>query len=534
MTKSGESEASEAFLEARVSLFFKVLAGIGLLSLVLGLYGAITDPGIDSVFVVATTASAAFAWGLTRRGTRRSARFSRVVEATGLLFNNAVAAWMGRYLLVGFLRERSITDAHDVVMADAYVSILLLGGTAMLVAVRAALIPSSPRYTALFTAVVGVPLVAVPALVAVGADGAMAWRSAGSSAWPWMPATGALMWGFAVLTSSVISWVIYGLRAEVREAQRLGQYVLEEKLGEGGMGEVFRAQHAMMRRPTAVKLLRADRAGEEDLERFEREVQLTARLTHPNTITIFDYGRTADGVFYYAMELVDGATLQRVVEVSGAQPPGRVARILTMAAGALSEAHATGLIHRDIKPANIMLCRRGGELDVVKVLDFGLVKQIDVDADVQLSSAGRITGTPQYMAPESILTPERVDARADLYALGAVAYYLLAGTHVFEAKTVVEVCSHHLHTTPAPFATRSVEVPAELEALVLACLEKDPAKRPASADELRRRIEACAIDPWDEEDAAAWWREHEAALRDVEQPATGAAKTIAVARTLPG
>src|SRR5690606_752523 len=167
------------------------------------------------------------------------------------------------------------------------------------------------------------------------------------------------------------------------------------------------------------------------LLRFEREVQLTARLSHPNTITIFDYGRTHDGVFYYVMELLKGASLERVVDVGGPQPPGRVARILHMACGALSEAHAIGLIHRDIKPANIMLCTQGGERDVVKLLDFGLVKDVQVDRQVQLTRASALTGTPQYMAPESIRAPESVDARADLYALGAVAYFLLAGRDVF-------------------------------------------------------------------------------------------------------
>ncbi|MEO8257506.1 MAG: serine/threonine-protein kinase [Acidobacteriota bacterium] len=183
-----------------------------------------------------------------------------------------------------------------------------------------------------------------------------------------------MLWGFAVIACTVISCVVYGLRAEIRAARKFGQYVLEAKLGEGAMGEVYRARHGMMRRPPAIKLLRADRAGELNLQRFEREVQLTARLTHPNTITIFDYGRTDDGVFYYAMELLDGATLQRIVGVAGAQPAGPVVRILSMACGALTEAHTIGLIHRDIKPANIMLCTQGRERDVVKLLDFGLVK----------------------------------------------------------------------------------------------------------------------------------------------------------------
>ena len=202
------------------------------------------------------------------------------------------------------------------------------------------------------------------------------------------------------------------------------------------------------------------------------------------------------------MELLDGATLQRIVAVDGAQPAGRVVRILTMVCGALTEAHAIGLIHRDIKPANIMLCTQGGERDVVKLLDFGLVKEFEVDRDVTLTGASMIVGTPQYMAPESILGPDTVDARTDIYAVGAVAYYLLAGIDVFDGKSIVEVCGQHLHQEPAPLSARGVAIPAELEAVVLACLNKDPDRRPQSAAELRRRVEACAVEPWDERQSA--------------------------------
>jgi serine/threonine-protein kinase len=308
----------------------------------------------------------------------------------------------------------------------------------------------------------------------------------------------------------------------------LGQYTLESKIGEGGMGEVYRARHGMMRRPSAIKLLRADRAGEIDLRRFEREVQLTARLTHPNTITIFDYGRTHDGVFYYAMELLDGATLQRIVSIAGAQPAGRVVRILAMVCGALTEAHAIGLIHRDIKPANIMLCTQGGERDVVKLLDFGLVKEFQVGPAVQLTGASMVVGTPQYLAPESIREPDSADPRTDIYALGAVAYYLLAGVHVFDGKSIVEVCSQHLHQEPEPLSARGLAVPAELEAVVLACLHKDPARRPQTAAELRRRVEACPVDPWDSAKALAWWREYQPDLEDDGVQRTADAMTIAV------
>ncbi len=360
----------------------------------------------------------------------------------------------------------------------------------------------------------------------------MAWRTLDSPMPAWLLGAAAMMWGFVIVTCAVISWVIYGLRAEVREARRLGQYVLQRKIGEGGMGQVYLAHHGMMRRPTALKLLRAERTGDLDLRRFEREVQLTARLTHPNTITLFDYGRTHDGVFYYAMELLDGANLQRIVAVGGAQAPGRVARILNMACGALTEAHAIGLIHRDIKPANIMLCTQGGELDVVKLLDFGLVKELKVDRNVELTGESSLTGTPQYMAPEAILAPESVDARTDIYALGAVAYYLLAGGELFDGKSIVEICSQHLHQAPEPLLARGVRVSAELEALVLSCLCKEPQRRPQSVHELRERLAACPIDPWGSSDARSWWREHQPALDAATAAGTSEARTILVgART---
>jgi serine/threonine-protein kinase len=359
----------------------------------------------------------------------------------------------------------------------------------------------------------------------------LAWRTADSAAYPWLPMTAAMLWGYVLLTCTVITRVIYGLRAEVREARRLGQYVLEKKIGEGGMGEVYRASHGMMRRPSALKLMRGDGAGAGSLLRFEREVQLTARLTHPNTITIFDYGRTHDGVFYYAMELLDGATLQRIVSVDGPQPAGRVMRILTMACGALSEAHAIGLIHRDIKPANIMLCMQGGERDVVKLLDFGLVKELEVTGDEKLTGTSTLTGTPQYMAPEAILDPDSVDARTDIYALGTVAYFLLAGSDVFKGNSIVEICSNHVHQTPDPFSKRGVVVPPDLEAVVLACLEKKPDRRPVSASELRARLEACDVEPWDSANAQAWWRDHQAELDGDALRSTDAPRTIAVDAT---
>jgi hypothetical protein len=526
--RSENSEEARAFLQARVALFWKVLFFIILLSTGLGAIGAIAEPGLDFFLVLLGTAQAGLFWWLCRRG-KRSIRFSRLIESGGLLLNLIIGGFLGRYLLAGFTSDQSLVTAEGALMADGYVSTLESSGTAMMVAIRAALIPSTPRRTVIVTAVAGIPVVLLPAVLVPAAGGSLAWRELDSGAYPWLPVNAAMMWGFAIITCTVISRVIYGLRAEVREARQFGQYVLERKLGEGGMGEVYRARHGMMRRPSAIKLLRANRVAEHDLRRFEREVQLTARLTHPNTITLFDYGRTEDDVFYYAMELLDGATLQQIVQTDGAQPAGRVVRILAMACGALTEAHAIGLIHRDIKPANIMLCTQGGEHDVVKVLDFGLVKELAVDRNVRLTAETAVTGTPQYMAPESILEPDSVDARTDIYALGTVAYFLLTGVDVFDGKSVVEICAQHLHQEPKPLSGRGIAIPTELEAVVLACLHKDPNRRPQSADELRQRVEACVVEPWDSQRARAWWREREPALRGAAAASTNEPRTIAVA-----
>jgi serine/threonine-protein kinase len=351
----------------------------------------------------------------------------------------------------------------------------------------------------------------------------------------------AVWWGAAVLISTMTSRVFYGLRKEASDARRLGQYTLHEKLGQGGMGVVYRASHALLRRPTAIKLLPPTNLGEESVARFEREVQLTARLSHPNTVRIFDYGRTSERVFYYAMEYLDGASLDRVVKVVGALPAARVIHILDQVAGALSEAHGIGLIHRDIKPANIILTEQGGMPDVAKILDFGLVKDIagatEDGATLQaLSRADSIAGTPQYMSPEAITTPDKIDARTDIYALGAVGYFLVAGVEVFKGRTTLEVCSHHLHTEPLPPGQRvdrraTQPIPSDLEALILRCLAKMPSARPESARALRAELARLRdAGRWSEDEARAWWSEHRGALgaaaADEEKQPTGSAATV--------
>jgi serine/threonine-protein kinase len=285
------------------------------------------------------------------------------------------------------------------------------------------------------------------------------------------------------------------------------------------MGIVYLARHARLKRPTAVKLLAPAKVGHQTVERFEREVQITARLTHPNTVAVFDYGRTIDGVFYYAMEYLEGISLEKLVADDGPQPPARVVHILRQIAGALSEAHALGLVHRDIKPANIILCERGGVPDVAKVLDFGLVKDHAIPDAAALTQSNVFLGTPLYMAPEALTAPDRVGPRTDLYALGAVAYHLLTGGPVFTGN-LVEVLGHHLHTRPVPPSERlGRALPDPLEEVVLSCLEKDPERRPRDARTLQDALDAAGVPPWTEADARSWWVAH-AARRDAQAAAT--------------
>ncbi|HMC95456.1 MAG TPA: serine/threonine-protein kinase, partial [Polyangia bacterium] len=423
---SEDSEESRAFLQTRLALFWKVLFCFNLAGGVLGAAGGgMVKPGPDTVITFGSIVLSGALWWLSRRG-QRSVRFCRIVDAVGPLLVAIVGTFLTRYILVGFVREHSVVTAEGSVMADGYVVMIDLFPAAMFLAIRAALIPSSPRRTILITAMVGVPKILLSSLLVPGVAGGLAWRGSHSGVFPWLPTTSIMEWTIATITCTVISRVIYGLRAEVREARRFGQYVLERKIGEGAMGVVYRATHAMLRRPAAIKLLLKERASEIDLARFEREVQHTSRLVHPNTISIFDYGRTAEGVFYYVMEYLDGVDLQSLVAQYGPVEPARTIHILAQVSGALAEAHALGLIHRDIKPANIVLTERPDEPDVVKVVDFGLVKRFGGNLD-ESAATDAITGTPLYMAPEAISRPDTVDGRSDLYAIGAVAYFLLTG-----------------------------------------------------------------------------------------------------------
>jgi serine/threonine-protein kinase len=302
-----------------------------------------------------------------------------------------------------------------------------------------------------------------------------------------------------------------------RQVEKVGPYRLIARLGNGAMGVVWEARHALLRRPTAVKLLAPGTGGERALARFEREVQLTASLTHPSTIAIYDYGRTGEGVFYYAMELVRGINLLQLVELDGPLPAGRVVHLLRQACGALSEAHAAGLIHRDIKPANLMICVCGGIPDFLKILDFGLVKDIGsverlreeaaAEADAALSQDGSFLGTPLYMAPEGMNNPAQVDARADLFALGAVGYFLLTGGPPFPGRTAIEVFRLERQGPPPPLSRAAPHpVPSSLAEVIGRCLSFRRDDRPGSAGELDAMLGACDVEStWTTAGARAWW-----------------------------
>ncbi len=501
------SREALAFYQRRVALFGLVGAVLSAAFLVFGLIENLASGvgyirGATFLFHLAGTATAAAMWLLCRRG-RRSLGFVKAVETAGFVASClAYQAMAWSIPLVG--------------RPDTLVLFVLC----LVVFARAVYGPSSPLRTLVLGLVVGLPLPVAAYVQYLGVDPALfallarPLRLSTVDQLAFGAGVGvAFSWSMAVLLATGASRVIYGLRREAREARRLGQYTLEEKLGEGGMGIVYRARHAMLRRPTAVKLLPPDRAGEASLARFEREVQLTASLTHPNTVTVFDYGRTLDGIFYYAMELLDGASLESVVAVAGRLPPERVTHIVYHVSSALSEAHQVGLIHRDVKPANIILCRQGGFDDVPKVVDFGLVKDIERATSISLTQGDVIAGTPLYLSPEAITGSDAMDGRSDLYSLGAVGYFALTGTHVFDARTTVEVCAKHLHETPErPSGRIGCPLPEDLESVLLDCLAKQPGQRPATAGELCRRLEACAsFGRWTPENASAWWREHGAA-----------------------
>jgi serine/threonine-protein kinase len=527
MSKSTYFPSPEArtFLQRRVSTFGLIAAILGatalLFRIVMGvLFGELEDLVTDPGFLVHAAAIVPMLgiWLSCRRG-QYSVNAIHGIENTGIFLTS-----LG-YIAMGM-------DIRPEVGADTITAFIL----ALVMFARSVFVPSSARRTTVLGILIGIPLVAamyqhylsvdLDIWRSFGYPGESAERVAASQA-----VITAMWWTLTIGLASLASRVIHRLRKEVSDIQSLGQYTLERKLGEGAMGVVYEAKHGMLKRPTAIKLLRPGINDAEALDRFRREVQLTAKLTHHNTVTIFDYGRTPDGVLYYAMELLEGATLTEVVKAGGPQPIERVVRILRDAALALNEAHEVGLIHRDIKPSNIMLARQGGVADVTKVLDFGLVKNLGQIDDLDKTNTLSIKGTPHYLSPEAIDDPQGIDSRTDLYALGAVGYYLLAGRHVFDGKTIMEVCLHHMHTKPTPLREASpLDIPEGLETIIMSCLEKSQSDRPANGQELADALDRLEVARWTRADAESWWDAFSDQIQKplASRPANPNEKTVAI------
>ena len=338
-------------------------------------------------------------------------------------------------------------------------------------------------------------------------------------------ASGGALFAFSVLVERLQA----SARKSALAARRLGQYVLEQEIGRGANGMVYRARHSLLRRPVAVKLLSPDMTNETNAARFEHEVQMTSQLTHPNTVAIYDYGRTPEGLFYFAMEYLGGIDLDQLVRQFGAQPEGRVIHILRQVCGSLSEAHRIGFTHRDIKPANIALTRRGGVCDLVKVLDFGLVKAVNVGPAVGMR-VNAVVGTPHFMSPEAVEKPESVDGRSDLYSLGAVGYWLLTGNTLFDDQNVeaLLVCQVK-EQPPQPSVRLGKPVSADLADLLMRCLTKHPEQRLPTAEALDAALAGCAsAGTWTLVDAERWWRVNIGAVEALPS-ATMAEKTLVIA-----
>jgi serine/threonine-protein kinase len=491
------SEGDRILLNSRLAFFGRVIFTLstGFFLITFVVHWAKRDPLLDYLssrpvlFDLGATGVFGVASILCRSGRRSSAELN-AIDIAGLVAGVGLFALMCGAEMTGLSNESLFVQ----------VSITLA-----VVATRAVIVPGTARRTLWISAAAAIPLVLLACYSSMRLPQTTAAHPlAGVATITYVSTWAVLIVAVATLTSRVI----YGLQERVRAVTQLGQYTLEEKLGEGGMGLVYKARHALLRRPTAVKLLPAKLAGERSVKRFEREVQLTSSLTHPNTIAIYDYGHTPDGTFYYAMEYLEGLTLDDLITYDGPQPAARVVHILRQVCGALAEAHGIGLIHRDIKPANLMLCARGGIPDCVKVLDFGLVKETSHDEGAEVTTDGTLLGTPAFLAPEAIGNCEAIDARADIYALGAACYQLLAGVPVFHATTVIEMCAAHLHKVPEPPSKRSGQhIPAYLEELVLSCLAKDPNARPSSVDEILEALDRRGDVAWSMADARRWWSE---------------------------
>lgn len=386
----------------------------------------------------------------------------------------------------------------------ALVALILFGA--------AALLPWRAKYQAalVIESLVAIPVMRLTLDIGTGSPGWWSWPVGGPD-----PESNALFGaiGVALLgaVSVAVTRTLYRLHRRVREAEYVGGYRLVEPLGEGGMGTVWLAEHARMCRPSAVKVVTAEPyAGSRVIERFQREIKLASRLDHPHTIEIRDYGRADESTFFFAMEYLVGLDLQRLVDRFGPVEPARSVYILRQVCDSLGEAHDMGIVHRDLKPPNVFITRRGGVCDFVKVLDFGLAREVDPEGQQQITATGAIMGTPQYMAPEAVQGSEGYGPKGDLYSLGCTAYWLLTGAPPFQGDSAEEIMLAHVTQEPIPVTNRSeLQIPPGLAEVVMKCLQKDPADRPADVRAIHEAMEAVELEEcWSAERAAAWWNLH--------------------------
>lgn len=407
----------------------------------------------------------------------------------------------GYVAMAGHLRN------GDAVAVPATLHLLLLQN-GLLITVYGILIPNAFRRAV--WAIVGLAMLPLVAPLALWADPSLTAELAGVIT-PALAFDSAVWIVVGIGVATLVAFASSRYFDTLYEARLARRYKLHVQIGAGGMGEVWRAEHNMLARTAAIKLILPDHrdgaAAERILRRFEVEARATAALRSPHTIEVYDFGTTEEGTFYYAMEYLEGLDMSTLVAHHGPLPAGRVIHLLLQACQSLGEAHGRGLVHRDIKPANLYVCQLGGAHDFVKVLDFGLVKGGEfADGEAEHS----LSGTPAYMAPEMAVDPSAIDGRADLYALGCVAYYLLTGHYVFEAKTPVAMITDHINTAPIPPSRKTeLAIPEDLEHLVIRCLAKAPADRWRTAGELAEALRACAAHgTWDAEDAGRWWATH--------------------------
>lgn len=494
-TDAGASSAIEFLRQSRLSAAAAFLCVAATAFVVFTLAGG--DPLWPMHAAVAVCEAAA--WAVLWRRAPLSARQARVLGIAIFGMAGASLAVMHYYWMLHFAEAQNALRLLGVVKNGFIIAMILMFAYAMLIPVAWRVAAGIVSATALIPVVVGSSLLlAHPHLARFAIDEGV-FEETHMNVFLMLIATGLAVYGTHVLNT---------LRQEAFEARRLNQYQLCQRLGAGGMGEVYLAEHRLLKRLCALKLVRMECARHTDaLARFEREVRAAARLSHPNIVEVYDYGYTQDGTFYYVMEYLRGFSLAGMVDRYGPLPPGRVIYLLQQACAALAEAHAEGLVHRDLKPANIFAAYIGRRHDVAKLLDFGLVKEV-AGGDVALSAAGAVYGTPQYMAPEQAAGDGALDHRADLYALGGIAYYLLTGRPPFEGENAVAVIIAHARDPVPPLSRHCPEVAADLEQVVLRCLAKSPADRYQDAETLGQALALCgAAREWDEHQATRWWDE---------------------------